>query len=403
MDHHGTDGTGRRSLLNGFVTAATRSWRHGLQPNGGHTSNAMVFPTITTNVNTSPTSRSPITDSANMTEEQQMRLQQQWNQDHRRNVLWYGGDDINQQQQQAPALLFESHNRYQSTDDWEKQPLRQRRHKSPQTRRRRNRNKKQHTLPTVPFVWATALLAIYAAAMATVYFIYDANTGSGWIWLRGIVSSNDGPLGWLRQIPPTWYYVSQAFCAAFIGCFWYRWPQRQRWCCYVLLVLFSTAILPSVPLTEVFSGSGETKIKDIPVENSTLRRQQPFNYPGLINDSQLTLYEGLWQVAFFIFVAYCLVLSTRIDRQSLIDKNDENINNHQNDDVKITENISVEDRHVSIIVLLFAILASVGHTALSMGTAYRWCFQQHHYRDNNSNSYMAAIQQVSIIHFIYFM
>lgn len=397
MDHHGTDGTGRRSLLNGFVTAATRSWRHGLQPNGGHTSNAVVFPTITTAVNTSPTSRTPITDGVNMTEEQHLRLQQQWNQDHRRNVLWYGGDDINQQQQQTPALLFESHNRYQSTDDWEKQPLRQRRRKSQQTKRRRKRNKKQHALPTVPFVWAALLLSMYTAAMATVYFIYDANTGSGWIWLRGITSNNNGPLWWLSQIPPTWYYISLAFCAAVIGVFWHRWQKQQRWCCYVLLALFSIALLPSVPLAEVFGVGGGTIIKDVPLENSTLKQQHTFNYLERVNDSQLALYEGLWQVAFFVFVSYCLVLSACVDRHSG-NKNEENINNHQNDDTKIIENISEEDRHVTIAVLLFSIIASIGHTALSVWTAYRWCFWQHQHRNNNSNPYMAAIQQVSVVH-----
>lgn len=396
MDHHGTDGTGRRSLLNGFVTAATRSWRHGLQPNGGHTSNAMVFPTITTTVNNSPTSRTPITDSVNMTEEQHLRLQQQWNQDHRRNVLWYGGDDINQQQQQTPALLFESHNRYQSTDDWEKQPLRQRRRKSQQVKRRK-RNKKQHALPTVPFVWAALLLVMYAAAMATVYFIYNANTGSGWIWLRGITSNNNGPLWWLSQIPPTWYYVSLAFCGAVIGFFWHRWQQQQRWCCYVLLGLFSIALLPSVPLAEVSGFSGGTIIKDVPLENSTFKQQHTFNYLERLNDSQLTLYEGLWQVAFFVFVSYCLVLSASVDTYSG-DKNKENISNHQNDDTKVIENISEEDRHVTMAVLLFSIIASIGHTILSVLTAYRWCFWQHQHRNNNSNPYMAAIQQVSVIH-----
>lgn len=387
MDHLGTEATiGRRSLLNGLVTAATRSWRHGHQPNG-HTSNAMVFPTITTAVNTSPICRTPTIDSANMTDEQRRRLQQQRHQDHRLNVLWYGGDDRLQQQQQTPALLFESHNRYQSTDDWEKQPLRQRRLKSQRSRGRRSHKKKYPMLPTLPIAWAAMLLAMYAAAMAVVYFIYGATTGSGWIWLRGATSNSNGLL-WLYHLPPTLYYVVQAFCATIISCCCHRFCfQRQQWCCYVLLALFSTTLLPSIPLAEVFSGS----IKTTSLENSITKQRQP-QQPNSYNledfyDNRLALYEGLWQMVFFIFISYCLVLPTSNGGPS-DNTNDKNINEPKKDD-----SINVkEDHHVTTSVLIFSIVASMGHTALNVYTAYFWYYQQH--RDYNSTKSMAAIQQV---------
>lgn len=384
MDHLETEAIGRRSLFNGLVTAATRSWRHGLQPNG-HTSNAMVFPTITTAVNTSPICRTPTTDSANMTEEQRRRLQQQRHQDHRLNVLWYGGDD--RHQQQTPAL-FESHNRYQSTDDWEKQPLRQRRRKSRRSRRQKSHNKKDPMLPTLPTAWAAMLLAMYAVAMAVVYFIYGATSGSGWIWLRGVtVNSNS----LLYHLPPTWYYLVQAFCASIISCCCHRlYFQRQQWCCYALLALFSITLLPSMPLAEVFSGRIRTTTS---LENSiTTQRQppQPNSYnTEYFNDNRLALYEGLWQIIFFTFISYCLVLPTNNDGLS-DNTNDENIN----EDRKYDSVYIKDDHHVTTAVLVFSIVASMGHTALNIYTAYDWYFQQHGHRDYNSTKPIAAIQQV---------
>uniref|UniRef100_A0A2S2R2A2 adenylate cyclase n=1 Tax=Sipha flava TaxID=143950 RepID=A0A2S2R2A2_9HEMI len=382
MNHLGTETIGRRSLLNGLMTAATRSWRHGLQPNG-HTSNAMVFPTITTAVNSSPTCRTPTTDSANMIEEQRRRLQQQRHQDHRLNVLWYGGDD--RQQQQTPALLFESHNQYQSTDDWEKQPLRQRGRKSQRSRCRRNHKKKHSMLPTLPISWAAMLVAMYAAAMAVVYFIFGASTGSGWIWLRGIAVNNNSLL-WLYHLPPTWYYIVQAFCAAIISCCCHHLCfQRQQWCCYILLALFSTTLLPSIPLAEVFSGN----IKTTSLGNS-ITKQQPNSYnPEDFNDNRLALYEGLWQIVFFIFIAYCFVLPT--SNSGLSDNtNDENINEPKKD---VLINIK-EDHHVTTAVLIFSIVASMGHTTLNIYTAHCWYSPQHIHRDYNSTKSMAAIQQL---------
>lgn len=387
MDHLGTEAIGRRSLLNGLMTAATRSWRHGLQPNG-HTSNAMVFPTITTAVNSSPICRTPTTDSVNMTEEQRRRLQQQRNQDHRLNVLWYGGDDRHQQQQQTPALIFESHNQYQSTDDWEKQPLRQRGRKSQRSRRRRNHNKKHPMLPTLPIAWAAVLVAMYAAAMAIVYFTYGATTGSGWIWLRGIAVNNNSLLS-LYHLPPTWYYIVQAFCAAIISCCCHRLCfQQQQWCCYILLALFSTTLLPSIPFTEIFSGS----IKTTSLENTITKQQpqQPNSYTSEdLNGNQLALYEGLWQIVFFIFIAYCLVLPMSNSGPS-DNANDENINETKKDGlINIKKN-----QHVTTAVLIFSIVASMGHTALNIYTAHCWYFPQHNHQDNNSTKSMAAIQQV---------
>lgn len=402
--HHKTEVTGRRTLFNGLVTAATRSWRHGLQPNGGHTSNAMVFPTISTAA--SPTCRTSVVDNSTTTEEQRRRLQQQRHRDHRLNVLWYGGDDSHQQQQQCqlqqqqgPTLHFESQNhRYQSTDDWEKRPLRQRRRKSQRrSRHRRNRINKRPSLPTVPVIWAAVLLAVYATSMAMMYHVYGAVTGSGWMWLKGVAGY--GPLRRLSQLSPTRYYAVQAFCAVVIGCFWWssqhQQRRRRRWCCYVLLVLFVVAICPSLPLVEIFGVDGGDIVR---TENSTVyRRQQKQSdndyFSGDLNDNhrRLAMYEGLWQVTFFVFVAYCLILPTGIDDE-LENGNNETIENgKRNGDAK---NSNEKTYDVTTAVLLFSTLVSIGHTSLNAYSAYRWYFQQRYDRDNN----LAAIQQVSILY-----
>lgn len=401
MDHHGNESTNRRSLFNGLVTVATRSWRHG-QPNS-HTSNAMVFPTVTTAVNTSPTCRIPPTNSSTIAEEQNRRLQQQRHQDHRLNVLWYGGDDSHQQlqHQQTPALVFESHNRFQTTDEWEKQPLRQQRQKSHHTRCRRNHRKRKHVLPTVPVIWAALLQAAYSVAMAFVYCIYNITTGSGWVWLRGIVDKSDGVYWWLNHLSPTWYYVSQSLCAVVIGYFWYRWfclrqQQRQQWCCFMLLALFTTAILPSIPLTEIFAGNKKTAATSLlQLENSTTKQQQKsagYLKPENFDDNRLALYEGLWQVVFFIFVAYCLVLPTSVGGV-LNNENNENTNNNRSNNTNKNENNNKD--HVTTAVLLFTIVTSIGHTVINAFIAYHWCWQHYYHKDNLISS-SAAIQQVCV-------
>lgn len=398
MVHHDIEPSSRRGLLNGLMNVATRSWLNGLQPNN-HNSSAMVFPTITTATNTSPTCRNSNTDNVTMAEEQHRRLQQQQNQDHRLNVLWYGGDDLHQQQQPPPVVLFESHNQNQSTDDWEKQPLRQR-WKSQQKSRRRQYKKKPPTLPMVPVVWAAMLHIIYATAMATVFYIHGDTIGSGWIWLRGITECNDGIFWWLCHISPTWYYIVHAICAAAINCFQYQWHQQckhqeQQWYCYILLILFSTALLPSVPLAEVFIDNSRITTKATLLKNSTLQ-QQPSNYNNLRNfgDNQLSLYEGLWQVVFFVFVAYCLVLP--VNGNELSDKEyDENINNHNNDDTKHLKFNDKNDLNITMAILLFTFVSSFGHTALNAYIAYLWYYQQHHPQDVNLISSIAAIRQVS--------
>lgn len=401
MDRHGVETNNRRNLLNGLVTAATRSWRHGLQQNG-HTSNAMVFPTITTAINTSPTSRTPTVNSTTVPEEQRRRLQQQQHQDHRLNVLWYGGDDLHQQHQQIPTVLFESNNQYQSTDDWEKQPLRQQQRKSYKPQGQQNQKKKNRpALPGIPVVWAAMLHAMYALAMATLFYIYGATTGSGWIWFRGIVDSNSSIM-WLWKIPATWYYMVQAFCASIVGCFLYRWcclrqQQRNQLCYYILLILFSTALFPSVPIAEIFNNNSKTTTIVKSLNNSTTRQQQQLDTFNLKNfgNNQLALYEGLWQVAFFVFVAYCLVLPKNICKK-LDNTNEKYINNQQNNDIPNTQTKDNENRHITTAVLLFTIIASVGHTSLNAYIAYHWYFQQYHQHDNSITS-MAAVQQVCLL------
>jgi len=379
MNPLGTEVPGRRNFLNGLVTAATRSWRHGFQSNG-HNSNSLVFPTISTSVNNSSTCRIPAIDNANITEEQRRWQQQQ--EEHRLNLLWYGGDEM-QLSQQSPAVLFELHNRYQSPDDWEKQPLRQRRRKSQQSQHQRVR-KKRSALPTSPIVWAVLLHIIYSAAMAAVYYIYGMTFGSGWIWLREIDSSS--LFKWLCQLSPMWYFVGQAFCAVTIGYVWYQWQKWQKWCCYMLITLFITAIFPSVPLAEVFGYKIVNKMTEIPSENSAERRNY-YNSEGFY-ENQLALYEGLWHVSFFIFVSYCLVLPTNIDRQS-DNEYSETINEYNDNKKNIDDNFK-EDRHISTIVLLFAIVTSIGHTILNMYIAY------HQHKRLANKSSMAAIQQVRI-------
>lgn len=413
MDHHRkAEVTGRRTLLNGWVTAAARSWRHGLQPNGGHTSNAMVFPTVSTAA--SPTCRNPVVDGggggSTTTEE---RLQQQRHRDHRLNVLWYGGEDSQQQQQQQlhapppPTVLFESQDhRYQSTDDWEKRPLRrQRPRKCRRQRSRRGRGGRRNErpeLPAVPVVWAAVLLAAYASAMAALYYVYGATVGGGWMWFKGIA----GPSRWLsRRLSPTWYYAVQASCAVVVGCVWWssqhghRGRQRRRLCCYLLLALFFAAIFPSVPLVDnVFGGGGITT-----AENSTVRgrqHKQPDGYHSITgggdfdDNRPLAMYEGLWQVTFFVLVAYCLVLPTGID-----DENDGNdvtvVRDERNNDARNADGINHDA--VTTAVLLFSTLVSIGHTSLNAYTAYRrWYFRQRH---NNSDP--AAVQQVQCVR-VYF-
>lgn len=384
MNPVGTEVTGRRSILNGLVTAATRSWRHGLQSNG-HNSNSLVFPTISTSVNNSSTCRTPATDNANITEEQRRWQQQQ--EEHRLNLLWYGGDAM-QPPQQSPAVLFELHNRYQSPDDWEKQPLRQRRRKSQKSQHQRV-HKKQSALPTAPIVWAVLLHTIYSVAMAAVYYIYGLTSGSGWIWLRQVDSSSI--FRWLCLLPPTWYFIGQAFCAVTIGYVWYQWQKRQKWCCYMLIALFITSILPSLPLSEVFGDKSVNKMTEPTLENSAERRKHWLEQLNYYNsegfyENQLALYEGLWHVSFFIFVSYCLVLPTSVDKQS-DNEISENINEHNDNQKNIKDNFK-EDSHVSTVVLLFGIVASIGHTTLNMYIAY----QRHTRLVNNSS--MAAIQQL---------
>lgn len=396
MDHHGTEANSRRNLLNGLVTAATRSWRYGLQPNG-HTSSAMVFPTVTTPVNTSPTNRTPITESTTMTDEQRRRLQQQRQQDHRLNTLWYGGDDLHQQQHQTPTLMFESNNRYPSTDDWEKQPLRQRPRKFHKTKCRKNFKQKRSVLPRVPVIWAAILHIMYAIAMATVYYKFDATTGSGWLWFRGIVSNN---LLWLWMTPPVCYYIVQAFCAAVLSCFFYQWccqqpPQGKRlWCYYVLLLLFSTALFPSVPINEVF-GDKKRLTAGVSLQNSTVNQNQlELRNLESLNRDRLALYEGLWQVIFFTLVAYCLVLPMHLSEKKLDKDNNKSISDRQNKSTKHIKPNDEESRKVTTAVLLFTIMASVGHTSFNVYVAYFWYIQQHNFRANNSTRPMAAIQQV---------
>lgn len=410
MEHHRTEVSGgRRSLLNGFMTAATRSWRHGLQSNG-HASNAMVFPTMVPAVNTSPTSRIPALDhSAAISQEQSRRLQQQRHQDHRLNVLWYGGDDLQQQQQQQqPALLLESHNhRYQSTDEWEKQPLRLRRQKSSRkSRSRRIRTNKRPPLPNVPFPCAAILLTMYATAMASVYYVYGASSGSGWIWLRGMASNSVGFLWWLSHLSPKWYYVTHATCAAIVGGFWRWWCQqpqqqrRQRWCCYALIVLFYAALFPSLPLAEVFGGGGRIASTTVvpPLENSTIgpQHEKPSHYyPSGLDDDRLTLYEGLWQVVFLIFVAYCLILPPGVDGKS-DDRNDENINNNRF--------YNKSSHYITTAVVLFTTMVSFGFISLNVYTAYRWYFLHVDYRRDNNNfiTSKTAIQQVCYLSLDFF-
>lgn len=376
MNPLGTEVPGRRSLLNGLVTAATRSWRNGFQSNG-HNSNSLVFPTISTSVNNSSTCRTPATDNANITEEQ--RRWQQRQEEHRLNLLWYGGDEMHLQP--SPAVLFELHNRYQSPDDWEKQPLRQRRRKSQQSQHQ-GIHKNRSALPISPIVWAVLLHTMYSAAMAAVYYIYGVTSGSGWIWLKEVDSSS--LFKWLCQLPPMWYFVGQAFCAVTIGYVWYQWQKREKWCCYMLIALFITAIFPSVPLAEVFVDKIVNKMTKVPVENSA-ERQNYYNSESLY-ENQLALYEGLWHVSFFIFVSYCLVLPTSVDGQS-DNEYSETINEHDDNQRNIEDNFK-EDRHISTAVLLFAIVASLGHTTLNMYIAY------HQQKRLVNNSSMAAIQQL---------
>jgi len=380
MNPLATEATGRRSLLNGFVTAATRSWRHGPQPNG-HNSNSLVFPTISTSVNNSSTCRNPATDNSKITEEQRRRQQR------RLNVLWYGGDDMHVVQQSS-AVLFELHNRYQSPDDWEKQPLRQRQHESQQSQHQRI-YRKQSVVPISPIVWAILLHTMYSIAMAAVYYVYGAESGSGWMWLREVDSSS--MFRCLYQLPPIWYFVGQAFCAVIIG---YVCCQRQKWCCYMLIALFITAILPSVPLSEVFGDISVNKITRFSVENSTERQKhllEQLNYYNSedVYENQLALYEGSWQMTFFIFVSYCLLLPISVDEQ-YDNESSKTINEDHNDTQKKLENNFKEDRHVSTAVLLFGIVGSIGHTTLNMYIVY----QQHKRLVNNSS--MVAIKQVRI-------
>lgn len=391
MVHHDIETTSRRGLLNGLVNVATKSWLNGLQPNN-HNSNALVFPTITTAPNNSPTCRN-ITDNITMIDEQHRRLQQQRNQDHRLNILWYGGDDLHQQQQ-PPPVVFESHNLNQSTDDWEKQPLRQR-----WKLRRQRYRKTLPTLPMVPAVWAAMLHIIYATAMAIVFYIHGDTVGSGWIWLRGIkmTDSNDGIFWWLNHISPTWYYIVNAICAVAISCFQYRQNQQcknteQRWYCYILLILFSTALLPSVPLAEVFNDN--SRIITL-LKNTTSQQQLPHHInPKNFDDNHLSLYEGLWQVVFFVFVAYCLVLP--MNANELSDKgNDENINDHNNDERKHIQFNDKGDHNVTKAILSFTCVSSFGHIALSAYISYHWYYQQHNYQDANFISSVDAIRQVS--------
>lgn len=397
MDHSSHEITVRRNLLTGLVTAATKPWRNGLQTNTTPNNSNAVYPSISTAVNTSPTCQTSTTDSYMMAKEQHLRQQLQRHQDHKLNVLWYGGDDL-LQQQQTPALIFES-NRYHSTDDWEKQPLRQHRRKSQNSRRRQNRKKKPSSLPTIPVIWAAILHAMYAAAMAAVYYVYGVTSGSGWIWLRGITGgSSTSFFWWLHYLSPTWYYMLQAIFSTIIGCFWYRWcyqhqyQQKQRWCCYLLLILFSTALLPSLPLTEIFNYSNQIKTRSM--DNSNIKQQDNLNLE-LFDDNQLALYEGLWQVSFFMFVAYCLLLPNK----QLAIANSENVNNHQNDGSTTNKSTDDEDNQITWAVLLFSITSSFGHISLNAFTAYQWYF----YHQENSKSFMVAIRQVRIINSIQYI
>jgi len=379
MNPLGTEVPGRRSILNELVTAATRSWRLGLQSNG-HNLNSLVFPTISTSVNNSSTCRTPATDNANITEEQ--RRWQQRQEEHRLNLLWYGGDEM-RHPQQSSGNHFELHSRHQSPDDWEKQPLRQRRRKSQQLQHQRI-HKKQSTLPTSPIVWAVLLHTMYSAAMAAVYYQYGVTSGSGWIWFKEVDSSS--LFKWLCQLPPMWYFVGQAFCAVTIGCVWYQCPKRQKWCCYMLIALFITAILPSIPLAEIFGNKMVNKITEVSEKKSAERRNY-YNSEDFY-ENQLALYEGLWQMSFFIFVSYCLVLPSSVDGQPG-NEYSETFNEHDENQKNIEDNFN-EDRHISTAVLLFAIVASIGHTTLNMYIAY------HQHKRLVNNSSMAAIQQVRI-------
>lgn len=393
MNHSSNEITVRRNLLTGLVTAATKPWRNGLQANTIPNNSNAVYPSISTAVNTSPTCQTSTTGSYMMAKEQRLRQQLQQHQDHKLNTLWYGGDDLLQQPQQTSGLLFES-NRYHSTDDWEKQPLRQHRKKSQCSRPRQNRKMKPSGLPTIPVMWAAILHAMYTAAMAALYYAYGATSGSGWIWLRGITGSSVGFFWWLHYLSPTWYYVVQAISSTTVGCFWYRWrykqqyQQQQRWCCYLILILFSSALLPSLPLTEIFDYTNQIKTKGM--DNPNIKQQQQNYFKlGLFDENRLALYEGLWQVAFFMFVAYCLILPNK----QLATVNSVNINNHQIDDLTTIENNDEEDNQVTWAVLLFSITSSFGHTSLNAFTAYQWYF----YHQENSKSFMVAIRQVCII------
>lgn len=397
VDNHNSETISRRGLLNGLVTAATKPWRHG--QHNGHTSNAVIFPTVMTAVNAGPACRPPATNSVSVAEEQRRRLQQQRNQDRRLNVLWYGGDDLHQQQQQT-ALLFESHhNRYQpAVDDWEKQQLRKRRRKS--ERSRHGRDSLEQKRPAEPFVWAVILYAVYAASMAVVYFTFGI-TGSGWLWLRGIIGNADSRLQkWLCRFSPSWYYVAQTCCAFTIGCLWYRCfhqrkkhQLRHRWWCYALLVLFTTALLPSVPLAEIFNdSSGGTTAKTAP-QNPAAKQQAPGHYYNTAKnhryDNRLILYEGLWQMMFFIFVAYCFVLP--------INSNGQSYNENNNDTNNVQEKDS-EDHCVTKAVLLFTVGISSAYTTLNAFTAYCWYCQHHRHQDDND--LMEPIKQVSKIAYV---
>lgn len=384
MDHHETETTGRRNLLNGLVTAATKSWRQGLNQNG-HASNAMVFPTIATAVNTSsPTSRTRATESITMAEEQFRRLQRNRHQDHRHNVLWYGGDDLHQQSQTAY--------------DWEKQPLRQQQRKSQKSQSRLNLKIKRPALPGVPVVWAAVLLAVYALAMAAVYHVYGVTTGSGWVWLRGNVGSNFSVM-WLLQIPATWYYVVQSFCATAIGFFLCQWccqqeKQQKRFCYYALLILFSTTLFPSVPIAGIFNNGSKVISMSASLDNTTTERQHLINNFNSEDfyDNRLSLYEGLWQVSFFIFLAYCLVLPMDVPEKSA-KQNDQ----HIDDEMKEALNNGNKSCPVTIAVLIFTIITSIGHTSLNAYIAYRWYFQKYRHQENSLIKPVAAIQQVCLL------
>lgn len=383
MDQHENETTNRHNVLNGLVTAATKSWRHGLSQNG-HASNAMVFPTIATAVNTSsPTNRTNVSENINMAEEQLRRLQKHRHQDHRLNVLWYGGDDLHQQSQSA--------------DDWEKQPLRQQQRRSQKSQSQLNLKIKRPALPGVPVIWAAVLLAMYALAMAAVYHVYGVSSGSGWVWLRGNVSSNSNAL-WFWNISATWYYVVQSFCATAICFFLCQWccqqeKKQKQFCYYALLILFSTTLFPSVPIAKVLNSSSKVIATTALLENSTAGQQQTLDYynsEDFYND-RLSLYEGLWQVSFFIFIAYCLVLPMDVPEKSS-DQNEQYIN----DEVKNALNNDYKRCPVTIAVLFFTIIASIGHTSLNVYIAYHWYFHKYRHHENSLIKPVAAVQQVCL-------